>query len=76
MARYDFENSPGIVARVDDNSVARFGVSDNVAIAPQHANGEDFVDEVRGIRHENKYNIQGRGFSRACFTGCEKVDSR
>ena len=40
-----FQDSGGIVARVDDDCFTGLRVADDVAVALQHADGENFVDE-------------------------------
>ncbi len=40
-----FQDSGGIVARVDDDCFAGLRVADDVAIALQHADRENFVNE-------------------------------
>src|SRR5260221_7327576 len=68
MALDDFENSVGIVAGVDNDGLVRFRISHDVAIALQHANREDFVNEVRGAQHEKQYSIRAYGFGGAGFS--------
>jgi hypothetical protein len=41
----------GVIARIDYQSVARFRIADNMAIALQHPDGEDFMNEFGGFRH-------------------------
>ncbi len=48
MALENFENFFGVVSGIDDDGVVRFRVSDDVAIALQHADGKNFVN--RGWR--------------------------
>jgi hypothetical protein len=45
------QNSFCIVARVDDDCFACAWISQDVAIALQHANGQDFMDEFLRFRH-------------------------
>jgi hypothetical protein len=47
----NFQDSCGIVARIDDDRFAGPRVTDNVAIALQHADREDFVNEFLGFPH-------------------------
>jgi hypothetical protein len=54
-----FQDSAGIVARIDNDRFARQRVTDNVAIALQHADRKDFVNEFLGFRHTLQYNIGG-----------------
>ena len=41
----NFQNCFGVVAGIDDDGFVRLRISDNVAIALQHADRKDFVDE-------------------------------
>ena len=50
MALNDLQDSFGVVARIDHDSVARVRVADNVAIALQHANGKDLMNKFCGFR--------------------------
>src|SRR6266849_1347769 len=63
MALDDFQNSLGVIAWVDDHGLARFGISDDVAIALQHADREDFVNRAGGVGHEKQYSIDQAGYS-------------
>src|SRR5882672_12594266 len=55
----NFQDSAGIVPRIDDDRFKRFWITDNVAIALQHANRKDFVNEFLGFRHTLQYTIGG-----------------
>ena len=45
MAMNDLQDSLGVIAGIDDQSFARFWVADNVAIALQHSDRQDFVND-------------------------------
>jgi hypothetical protein len=47
----DLQNSFSIVARIDDDCFARARIAQDVAIALQHADGQDFMDEFLRFRH-------------------------
>jgi hypothetical protein len=45
MALDDFQDSAGIVTGIDHDGFAGLRIADDVAIALQHADREDFVNE-------------------------------
>ena len=49
MAVEDFEYSFRVIARIDHDSVARVRVADDVAIALQHAHGQNFVNQFCAV---------------------------
>ncbi len=61
MTLDNFQDSDSIVAGIDDDCFARLQVADNVAIALEHADWKDFVNEFRAFWHENQY-ITGERF--------------
>ncbi len=61
VAREDFEDALDFVAGIDDQGFMRFGIAHDRAVALEHANGEDFVDQAFG--HWVEYSIGVGGAS-------------
>jgi hypothetical protein len=59
----NFQDSAGIVAGIDDNRFAGLRVANNMAIALQHSDRKDFVNEFLRFPHTPQYNICRTGFS-------------
>ena len=51
------QNFAGIVSGIDHDGFAGLRIADNVAVALQHADRKNFVDEFFGVPHTPQYNI-------------------
>src|SRR5579871_3316043 len=52
------ENAPSVIAGIDDDRFAGFLVANDMAVALQHANRKDFVDESLWLLHTVHYSIR------------------
>ena len=52
-----FQDSRRIVARIDDDRFAGLRIADDVAIALQHADRKNFVNQFLSFLHTAQYNI-------------------
>jgi hypothetical protein len=52
-----FQNPRCIIARIDDDCFSGLGIAQNVTVALQHANRQDFMDEFLSFGHGKEYSI-------------------
>ncbi len=64
VAMNDFEDSLRVIAGINDQSFERFWVADNMAIALQYSDRQDFMNDFVCFGHECKYSIGRRGNQR------------
>src|ERR1700688_3441337 len=57
MSLDHFQDTRRVVARIDDDCFAGLWISDDMAIALQHADGKDFVNESWWFPHVVQYSI-------------------
>jgi hypothetical protein len=63
-----FQNAGGIVAGIDDDRFPRPGVTDNMAIALQHADRKDFVNQFFVFPHTPNITLENNiGTAAALF---------